>query len=216
MQEKNLVRLSLFLICIALVLVYSVFLDKNGGIHSLRTQFYSSGGKTNTAWSGDTDTSDVFQTGTIITGEENILALDTTNQAKSTKTSTKNTNGLLLSGTRIVYDELESISVLDLEFGHILKGIGSLYLVTMSMPIDTIINRIIEAGGQTKTLSNRREIIQNGLVGRQIIYINLPKWSKKLVVMLIVTDAYTRLVQVDYDEYYKVKPLLKKILSPTL
>ena len=212
MQEKNLVRLSLFLIFVALLLVYSVFLDKQGGSEALRARFNTGSAPTTIVWSGDTSKrSNIFQTGTTITGEENILALDTNASIKST-----NKKSGLLSGTRVVYDELESIRVLDLEFGYILKGTGSLYLVTMSMPIDSIINRIIEAGGQTKTLSNRREIIQNGLVGRQIIYINLPKWSKKLVVMLIVTDAYTRLVQVDYDEYYKVKPLLKKILSPTL
>lgn len=60
-------------------------------------------------------------------------------------------------------------------------------------------------------MSTEQEIIENKLFGKKVVFINLPEYKDKQVVMLVYQSDGIRLMQIEYNVYHKSKPYLKSL-----
>lgn len=135
--------------------------------------------------------------------------------ASVTKTTTgtinKNTNIRLLSGTSIYYGSIAIIEKLWIKYQYALaddKGIWYIYLGTPSYDFTSIARAL---KGNLYTLTTEQDIIQNKLFGNKVVFINLPEYKDKQVLMLLYLDDGIWLVQMEYSLYHKSKSYLKSL-----
>ncbi|HMS91450.1 MAG TPA: hypothetical protein PKC87_04475, partial [Candidatus Absconditabacterales bacterium] len=65
--------------------------------------------------------------------------------------------------------------------------------------------------GNLYTLTTEQDIIQNKLFGNKVVFINLPEYKDKQVLMLLYLDDGIWLVQMEYSLYHKSKSYLKSL-----
>lgn len=130
---------------------------------------------------------------------------------RQTGATTKNTAIKLLSGTSIYYGTIAVIEKLGIKYQYALadeKGIRYIYLGTPSYDFASIVRAL---KGSLFTLATEQDIIENKLFGNKVVFINLPEYKDKQVLMLIYMDDGIRLVQVEYSLYHKSKAYLKSL-----
>lgn len=116
------------------------------------------------------------------------------------------TKSYKISGTNIVTDELQSLSVLKLPYKYITKWPNSIYVVYLNNFDQKQKNRIMyENSGNYKIISTDKQKIIDQVEWDEVIYINneLRKW--KLVVFIVTKWSDTWLIQIARDDYYKYK-----------
>lgn len=129
----------------------------------------------------------------------------------STGTTDKNTNIRLLSGTSLYYGSIAIIEKLGIKYQYALadeKGIWYIYLGTPSYDFTSIAKAL---KGNLHTLTTEQDLIQNKLFGNKVVFINLPEYKDKQVLMLLYLDEGIRLVQMEYSMYHKSKAYIKSL-----
>jgi len=124
----------------------------------------------------------------------------------------KNNTGItLLSGTSIYYGPIAIIEKLGIKYQYALadeKGIWYIYLGTPSYDFVSIARAL---KGSLYTLTTEQDLIQNQLFGNKVVFINLPEYKDKQVLMLIYLNDGIWLVQMEYSLYHKSKAYLKSL-----
>jgi len=132
----------------------------------------------------------------------------------ATWTKLNKTSINVLSGTSLYYGSVESAEKIWLSYQYALKdqkGILYVYLWTGKYSdIDTIIRKL---WWTTYKMTTEQELLQNKLFGEKVIFINLPEYKDKKVIMLTYIDSSVWLLQVDYSTYHTSKSHIKKIFT---
>lgn len=129
----------------------------------------------------------------------------------TTGTVTKNTVIKLLSWTSIYYWSISVIEKLGIKYQYALadeKGIRYIYLGTPSYDFASIARAL---KGNLYTLATEQDILQNKLFGNKVVFINLPEYKDKQVLMLFYLNDGIWLVQMEYSLYHKSKTYLKSL-----
>lgn len=129
----------------------------------------------------------------------------------TTGTMKNNTGITLLSGTSIYYGPIAIIEKLGIKYQYALadeKGIWYIYLGTPSYDFVSIARAL---KGSLYTLTTEQDLIQNQLFGNKVVFINLPEYKDKQVLMLIYLNDGIWLVQMEYSLYHKSKAYLKSL-----
>ena len=181
-NEKNSIRISIILILLAFMLIYKLFIDKNQKIIS-----------------------DIIYTSWSNVG--NILEIDNAKNGKVIDDNDKlGKKSYKLSGTNIVTDELQSLSILRLQYKYITKGPNSIYIVYLDKFDQNAKNKMMyENSGNYKIINTERQKIIDQVEWDEIIYVNNSSRKWKLVVFVVTKWLNSRLVQVNKDDYYKYK-----------
>lgn len=126
---------------------------------------------------------------------------------------TRNTTIKMLSGTSIYYGNIGIIEQLGIKYQYALtdsSGIRYIYLGTPSYDFASIARAL---KGNTYTMATEQELIENKLFGNKVVFINLPEYKDKQVVMLIYMNDGIRLIQMEYALYHKSKAHLKSLFT---
>ena len=160
----------------------------------------------------NTNTTGITVTPKVITG---TVTKTTTWTVTKTTTGTMNKNSTikLLSGTSIYYWPIEIIEKLGIKYQYALadsSGIRYIYLGTPSYDFASIARAL---KWDIYTIATEQEMIQNKLFGNKVVYINLPEYKDKQVLMLVYMNDGIRLIQIDYALYHKSKIYLKSLFT---
>ena len=124
---------------------------------------------------------------------------------------TKTDNILMLSWTNIYYGKIDIVEKLGIKYQYALidsTGTWFIYLGTPSYDFASIARAL---DGSIYTMATEQELIENKLFGSKVVFINIPEYKDKQVIMLIYTKDGIWLVQIDYTLYHKSKTYLKSL-----
>jgi hypothetical protein len=148
----------------------------------------------------------------ITTWITNTTTWATISVPKTATGTMKNNTGIkLLSGTSIYYGSIAVIEKLWIKYQYALadeQGIWFIYLGTPSYDFASIA-RVLK--GSLYTLTTEQDLLQNKLFGNKVVFINLPEYKDKQVLMLIYLDDGIWLIQMEYSLYHKSKAYLKSL-----
>jgi hypothetical protein len=88
------------------------------------------------------------------------------------------------------------------------QGVRYIYLGTPSYDFASIARAL---KGNIYTMATEQELLQNKLFGNKVVFINLPEYQNKQVIMLIYMNDGIWLLQVDYALYHKSKAYIKSL-----
>ncbi|MFA6255811.1 MAG: hypothetical protein WC606_01385 [Candidatus Absconditabacterales bacterium] len=215
----------MMLLFLALMIVYIIWYQVKGNELKKIVQTQNSGSTIQiVSESGDVLSSNNSVTITAVTG--GITTTGSTNKTGTTTNKTgiivsvpkittgtmKNNTGItLLSGTSIYYGPIAIIEKLGIKYQYALadeKGIWYIYLGTPSYDFVSIARAL---KGSLYTLTTEQDLIQNQLFGNKVVFINLPEYKDKQVLMLIYLNDGIWLVQMEYSLYHKSKAYLKSL-----
>ncbi|MCX6824610.1 MAG: hypothetical protein NTY80_00150 [candidate division SR1 bacterium] len=210
----------MMLLFLALMIVYVVWYQVKGNAFKNMNQSENSG----------SDIQIISKSGSLMptissveTTNENEVAITTGTKNKTgnivpvtiskltTGTMNKNTSIKLLSGTSVYYGPIEVIEKLGIKYQYALadeKGIRYVYLGTPSYDFASIARAL---KGSLYTLATEQDIIQNKLFGNKVVFINLPEYKDKQVIMFIYLNDGIWMVQMEYSLYHKSKAYLKSL-----
>lgn len=140
-----------------------------------------------------------------------IAILDT--DTKSTVPLTTGSNITILSGTNVFYGSIEAIEKLGIKYQYALVDDKNIYFVNLGNPVYDFASIARKLWGNLYELKTEQALAQNKLFGTKVVYINLPEYKDKRVVMLLYIKDQTRLIQMDYTLYHKTKPYLKSLFT---
>jgi hypothetical protein len=202
--EKNMVRLSLFLVLVAFAFVYLIFIDRNADLWWKTQEVIvsdKSGSETIVvdAWS---NTSDDYTEQDLLAKIKNI-----NNQWTGSKSF------LMLTGTTLTYSELESLTKLWINAKYILKGKDDTYFVNLGKWEVELSFRVSKFAGNIKTITDLAEIKKNGFNLLIMNYINIPTRKDNYVIFTTKMNSDNWLVQSKIDSYYKNKWYISDTLN---
>lgn len=117
----------------------------------------------------------------------------------------------LLSWTNLRYWLVESTEKLWIQYQYALKDQKNIYYVRLGTGKLELNDTIRKLWGNSYTIATEKEILENKLFGDKVIYINIPDYKDKKVVMIIYINQDIWLLQVDYSTYYKSKWYIKNL-----
>ena len=68
-----------------------------------------------------------------------------------------------------------------------------------------------QLNGNIHTIASEADLLKNQLFGKKVMYINLPEYKDKLVLMLVEVRGNYRFLQIPYKDYHKSKSYLKSL-----
>jgi hypothetical protein len=205
MAEKNLVRLSLFLVLVAFAFTYLIFADKNPDLWQKQDEVLMA----DKSWEEVivVKNSDANTLDNPNYTEQDLLAklkwIDDQSQSKSL---------LILSGTTLTYNELDSLNKLGLTPKYILKWKNDIYFVNLWKGEIELSFRVSKYLWTIKTITDLAEIKKNGFNLLIMKYVNIPTRKDTLTIFLTKQNTDNRLVQASKESYYNNK----KYISDTL
>lgn len=149
-------------------------------------------------------------TGTATTQTQVSVLTETNNDDSEIPVST-GSNMILLSGTNVFYGSIESIEKLGIKYQYALVDDKNIYYINLGNPTYDFASIARKLGGNLYELKTEQELAQNKLFGTKVIYINLPEYKEKRVLMLLYIRDQVRLIQMDYTLYHKTKAYLKSL-----
>ena len=220
-KEQKILRFSMILFFLALMIVYLIWYQVQGSTikDTLSTVHTSTGisvvSKTGEEQTTITSVIDTQYTGYVNTGANKpmIPYTETTWTQKYTTWMTKDSTITMLSGTSIYYGKIEIIEKLGIKYQYALtdaQGIRYIYLGTPSYDFASIARAL---KGTIYTMATEQELLQNKLFGNKVVFINLPEYKDKKVVMLIYQNDGIWLIQVDYANYHKSKAYIQSLFT---
>ena len=235
-KEQKILRFSMMLLFLALMIVYVVWYQVKWNEVKKTIQPQNSWSDIqilNKSWEVISTIDSILEDTTIPTGDETgstiittgntINKTGTTTQNKTwtissiskvtTGTMTKNSTIKLLSGTSIYYWSIAVIEKLGIKYQYALadeKWIRYIYLGTPSYDFASIARAL---KGNLYTLTTEQDLIQNQLFGNKVVFINLPEYKDKQVLMLLYLNDGIRLVQMEYSLYHKSKAYIKSLFT---
>lgn len=145
-------------------------------------------------------------TGTNQTNEQRTGIIITT----ESKQSTGNTDMKILSWTTLYFGPIEWIDKLGINYNYALRDDRNIYFVSLNNEPD------LSATARSLwwtlyTMNTETEIVRNELFGKRIIFINLPEYKDKLVLMYVEIGQERRLLQISYTIYHQSKRYLQTL-----
>jgi len=221
-KEQKILRFSMMLLFLALMIVYIVWYQVkwNELKKTLQSQDSWSGIQIlSKSWDLLPTISSITNTVSTMTGIIQNKTWIATNKTwvtvsvpkTTTGTVSKNTSIKLLSGTSIYYWSIAIIEKLGIKYQYALadeQWIRFIYLGTPSYDFTSIARAL---KGSLYTLATEQDLLQNKLFGNKVVFINLPEYKDKQVVMLIYLNDGIWLVQMEYSLYHKSKTYLKSL-----
>lgn len=225
--ERKILRLSTIVLFLSLLVVYALFYQVK------RAQI-----KTQLSWEVDQNSTQIYvkdwdekkiiwslESNEVDTQLDELIitwTLKKTNHTGNVKILTWNTlnktnKGLIsneikyLSWTQLFYWILESIEKLWIAYKYVLqdkKGIYYIYLWDFKYDIASIARKL---KWNVYVINTEQEILKNKLFGDKVMFINLPEYKNKVVLMLVYIDSDAWLLQVDYTLYHKSKTYLQSL-----
>lgn len=212
MQEKNLVRMSMFLIIVAFIFVYSVFLDKNKNIFSSDTDISQDVTVSDINNSDISDVIDLTDDSTV-TDPSLVDPIEQELLYQLQWVSESSWWIKILTSTQLVYEELPSVTKFGLNPKYILKWEWSIYFVNLGkwdIEFDLAANQFAWSTKYIIDMNTIREVI--GLNFDNIRFINLPTRKNQLTVFVTKVWWDNRLIQSTPEDYYSYK----KYISDTI
>lgn len=229
-KEKKLVTLSMIILFFSLIVVYSVLYQVKGEniIKALRgmpssNQQSEKGIETveshvtmgevaeeknsikakpfKPEWDTISDTT---------TWEDALQVVNESIQKASSDTSRNGDSPIILSWTDLYFGIVDSIETLGLEPEYILKDYKGFYYAKFDQEPD-VKTTVQKLGGNTYTITSEAELVRNELFGNKIVFINLPEYKNKTVVMLLSVNNQYWLIQMSYEKYHHAKQYLKNL-----
>jgi len=162
-----------------------------------------------TDWSGTTDT----QSGKTINTTVSLFGNSSAETGSiHTATGDKAASIKLLSGTKIRYWVIDSVEKLGISYQYALKDDQDIYYAYLgknnTINVESIVKKL---WGTVYSILRENEIIKNNLFGEKVVYINLPEYKQKKVILLVTIDWADWLIQIDYAKYYTSKWYLKTL-----
>ncbi len=117
----------------------------------------------------------------------------------------------ILSGTNVFYGTIDIIEKLGIKYQYALIDTWNTYFIYLGNPSYDFATIARQLKGNLYELKTEQEIAQNKLFGDKIVFINLPEYKDKEVIMLIYLKDKVRLVQMEYKAYHKSKAYLKSL-----
>lgn len=122
----------------------------------------------------------------------------------------------VLSGTEMYYGPLESLEKLGIAYQYSLKDDKDIYYIYLGKQ-DTVVydfNDIArKLGWSTYIINTEKGIIENKLFGDKAVYINLPEYKDRTVLLLTYIDDHIRLLQIGYPIYHQSKWYLQDLFN---
>lgn len=215
-KDQKILRFSMLLLFLALMIVYIVWYQVKGIQlqNAIQDQDSWSGIQIiSMSWNEEivNNNESEYVTWSLITGIIAETWMTMSGTKTTTGTMTKNTAITMLSGTSIYYGKIAIIEQLGIKYQYALtdtSGTWFIYLGTPSYDF-TSITRALK--GTIYTMATEQELIDNKLFGNKIVFINLPEYKDKQVIMLVYLNDGIRLIQMEYSLYHKSKWYLKSL-----
>lgn len=120
---------------------------------------------------------------------------------------------IILSGTTLYFGPIEGIDKLWVTYQYALKDDKNIYFSFLwdKEPDLSAIARSL--GGTLYTMNTETEIVKNELFGKRVIFINLPEYKDKLVLMYVEMGDQKRLLQISYTVYHQTKRYLQDLFT---
>ena len=122
-----------------------------------------------------------------------------------------NTGIKLLSWTSIYYGPISVIEQLGIKYQYALTDTSGTRYIYLGTPSYDFVSIARALQGNLYTLATEQDILQNKLFGNKVVFINLPEYKDKQVLMLLYLNDGIRLVQMEYKLYHKSKSYLKSL-----
>jgi hypothetical protein len=117
----------------------------------------------------------------------------------------------ILSWTEVYYWNLESIEKLWIKYQYALKDNKNIYYIYLGNPVYDFDSLLRKLWWTTHTLATEQDILKNKLFGDKVVFLNLPEYKDKTVLLLITVNNEMRLIQIDVKTYYKSKTYLQSL-----
>jgi len=197
-KEQKIIQLFMAVLFLAIVLVYLLLFQVKG--KNLRAL------PNNDSWSA-------VQISVMSWDQEQTLtAVDVLAETPKTATNTWG-NIIVLSGTNVFYGTIESIEKLGIKYQYALVDDKNIYYINLGNPVYDFASIARKLWGNLYELKTEQELAQNKLFGTKVVYINLPEYKEKKVLMLLYIKDQVRLIQMDYSLYHKTKKYLKSLFT---
>lgn len=137
--------------------------------------------------------------------EEEVLVIEESNNATE--------DMIVLSGTTLYFGPIEGIDKLWISYQYALKDDKNIYFSFLwdKEPDLSAIARSL--GGTLYTMNTETEIVKNQLFGKRVIFINLPEYKDKLVLMYVEIGDQKWLLQISYTVYHQTKRYLQDLFT---
>ena len=137
----------------------------------------------------------------------------TVESIKNTGTTTSLSWIHMLSWTKLFYGKIDSIEKLGIKYQYALLDGSWTFFINLGVQkydFDSITRAL---GGNIYKITTEQELAKNKLFGNKVLYINLPEYKDKLVLMLEYIGQEVRLIQIDYKLYHTSKWYLKTLFT---
>lgn len=228
-HEKKLIRLSLATLFLSLLMIYILLYQVKGDKMEKKettTQEPQWITITETSWTESTiieptttqditditwaEESDLFKLETQWSAPK-IASGGTTNKTGWETTWSSTTNIHMLSWTKLYYGKIDAIEKLGIKYLYALIDESWTFLINL-WPQQYNFDNIARAlNGDVYKITTEQELAKNKLFGEKVIYINIPEYKGKTVVMLEYIGKEIRLIQINYTLYHKSKSYLKSL-----
>lgn len=125
--------------------------------------------------------------------------------------STKTNNIHMLSWTNMYYGKIDIIEKLGIKYQYALIDSTWTWFIYLGTPSYDFASIARALDGSIYTMATEQELIENKLFGTKVVFINIPEYKDKQVIMLIYTKDGIWLIQIDYTLYHKSKTYLKSL-----
>ncbi len=130
------------------------------------------------------------------------------NESTGQKTSNKI---IVLSGTSLRYWRVEVAEKLWISYQYALKDAKNIYYVFLD-PKKYKLDEIVKSlWWSTYTMTTEKEILENKLFWDKIMFINIPEYKNKKVIILAEVNKDSWLIQIDYEIYHNSKLYIKQL-----
>ena len=118
---------------------------------------------------------------------------------------------IILSWTKTYYWELDFVEKLWISYNYALRDDKNIYYLNMWNYDYDFSDIVRKLWWSLYIMNTEQEIVENGLFGDKITYINIPEYKNKKVLMLLEIDDSQWLIAINYSIYHQVKPYLKTL-----
>lgn len=133
---------------------------------------------------------------------------------KASSGAASQTSRKILSGTTLYYGEMDFVEKLWISYAYALKDSWTSYFVYMWKELKYDFSNIArKLWGNLYVMNTEQEIIKNKLFGQKIIFINIPEYKNKIVLMLAYIDQDIWLIKMDYANYHASKTYLQHLFT---
>ncbi len=208
-KEKKVIRFSMIILFLSLMIVYVIWYQIKG--NTLQKQIieeYTQEQQT-TLYTPPQDIDEDTQEQYTI--EENNNDEEIRTETTITEHMTGRENIKVLSGTSIFYGKVDIIEKLGIKHQYaLMDGTGTRFIYLWNPSYDfASIARALK--GSIYTMTTEKEILENKLFGNKVVFINLPEYKEKEVIMLIYRRDGIRMIQIAFDIYHQSKSYLKSL-----